>query len=196
MRITPGRLLVATALLVVPPLVAGCSTSSTSGTTTTTTTNVRPPSPTSTSVVPSTTTTPSTAPTTTTTTAAAGAAVGSAGGVTVSVTSSPRSGTLGHTQIAVTAVVTGTVVPSRLDFLVSDSPSSDQGQPATDQPLAITGPGTYSMPQTFAPTAAGTWAASVVYSPNGTSSTISVSGLPPHAGQPAPFPQLVTVVTG
>ena len=36
----------------------------------------------------------------------------------------------------------------------------------------------------------------VTLSPNGTSSTISVSGPPPHVGQPAPYPQLVTVVTG
>jgi hypothetical protein len=79
---------------------------------------------------------------------------------------------------------------------VSDSPSSDQGQPATDQPVSVTGPGTFTMPTPFSPPTAGSWAAGVVYSPNGTSSTISLSGLPPHVGAPVPFPQLVTVVTG
>jgi hypothetical protein len=180
-----SHLLAAAALVTAVPVVAGCSNSSTSATTTTTG-----------AAAPTTTSTTVAAASTTSTPAAGGPAVGGSGGVTLSVTSAPRSGAVGRTTITITAVLTGTVVPGRLDFLVSDSPSADQGQPATDQPLAVTGPGTYVIPTAFSPPTAGNWAAGVAFSPNGTGSTISLSGLPPHVGAAVPFPQLVTVVTG
>jgi hypothetical protein len=53
------------------------------------------------------------------------------------------------------------------------------------------------MPVGFRPNAAGSWAVTVRFSPvASTASKLSVSGLPPNAGASAPFPQLVTVVTG
>jgi hypothetical protein len=180
LRARRSTLLAAAVLLVVVPAVAACSNSST-----TTTGTPAPTTATSGAVAP-----------TTAVPAAAGPAVGSAGGVTLSVTSAPRSGSVGRTTVTITAVLTGAVVPARLDFLVSDSPSADQGQPSTDQPLTVSGPGTYTIPTAFSPPTVGDWAAGVVYSPAGASSTISLSGLPQHAGSAVPFPQLVTVVSG
>ena len=131
----------------------------------------------------------------TTTTAPALPATGSVDGYTMAVTSSPASGTIGHTTIRVTAVLTGKVPSATLAFQVSDQPSAQSGKPATSQRVTVRGPGTYRMPVGFRPNAAGSWAATVTFTPQAAgTSKLSVSGLPPVAGSSAPFPQLVTVV--
>ena len=111
-------------------------------------------------------------------------------------TSSPTSGTVGHTTIRVTAVLKGAVRAAHLEFQVSDAASPARaGLPPTS--AGGDGPGTYPLPTPFAPPSAGSWAVTVTYVPDhaGTS-RLSVSGLPPAPGQAAPFPQLVTTVTG
>ncbi len=154
------------------PLAAGCSGSAT---TTTTTTHA--------------------AGSTTTSSAPALPATGSVDGFTMAVTSSPATGTIGHTAIQVTAVLTGSVKPATLTFQVSDQPSATSGKPSTSQRVVVHGPGTYRMPVGFRPDAAGSWAATVTFTPAAsTASKLSVSGLPPVVGASAPFPQLVTVV--
>jgi hypothetical protein len=113
----------------------------------------------------------------------------------MAVTSTPASGTLGHTVIRVTAVLSGDVKPATLTFQVSDQPSATSGKPSTTQRVVVHGSGTYRMPVGFAPTAAGSWAATVTFTPQSTStSKLSVSGLPPTVGSAPPFPQLVTTV--
>jgi hypothetical protein len=148
----------------------------------------------------SSTATPSTTPPTTATTATAPGslpATGSVDGLTLAVTSSPATGTVGHTAIQVTAVLKGAVNAGSLRFQVSDSPAGDQGKPASTQTVEVSKPGTYTMPRPYSPSRAGSWAVTVTYSPQDKQKSIlSVSGQPPVAGQPAPFPQLVTVVTG
>ena len=53
------------------------------------------------------------------------------------------------------------------------------------------------MPVGFSPSAAGSWAVTVTYTPaQPGNSKLSVSGLPPVVGASAPFPQLVTLVKG
>ena len=167
--------LTAAALLALAlPLAAGCSSSGSSATTTTRATA---------------------AGGTTTTTTPALPATGSVDGFTMAVTTSPASGTLGHTTIRVTAVLTGAVKPATLTFEVSDQPSAQTGRPATSQKVTVHGAGTYRMPTGFAPTAAGSWASTVTFTPQAAgTSRLTVSGLPPTAGSSAPFPQLVTVV--
>ena len=164
---------VAAALLALTlPAVASCSTSGSSTTTT---------------AVGSTTTAPvpSGLP-----------ATGSVDGFTLSVTSSPARGTTGHTTIIVRAVLTGTVNPATLVFAVSSRASADAGRPAIEQRVTVKGPGTFSMPHPFSPASPGSWASSVTFIPNQSgASRLNVSGLPPVAGAPSPFPQLVTVVT-
>jgi hypothetical protein len=161
------------------PVAAGCSSSSTSSTTTRAPATTRP------------------APTTTTSGSGGLPATGSVDGYTMSVTSSPKTGTVGQTTITVVAVLTGKVKPATLEFQLSDAASSASGQPATDQHVTVHGAGTYFIPKPFDPTSAGSWAATVVYAPTHTgTSRLTVSGLPPVAGAPAPFPQLVTTVTG
>jgi len=170
--------LTAAALLALAlPLAAGCSSSGSSATTTTTT--------------------KAAAGGTTTTTVPSLPATGSVDGYTMAVTSSPASGTLGHTTIRVTAVLTGDVKPAVLTFQVSDQPSAQTGKPATSQRLTVHGAGTYRMPTGFTPDAAGSWAATVIFTPAAAgTSKLTVSGLPPTAGSTAPFPQLVTTVKG
>lgn len=167
--------LTAVALLaLVLPLAAGCSSSGSSATTTTT---------------------KAAGGGSTTTTTPALPATGSVDGYTMAVTSSPASGTLGHTVIRVTAVLTGTVKPATLTFQVSDQPAATTGKPATTQHVVVHGAGTYRMPVGFTPTAAGSWAATVTFTPQASgTSKLSVSGLPPTVGSQPPFPQLVTVV--
>ena len=165
----------AVALLAVAlPAVTGCSSSGSSASTTT-----------------------STKTSTTATTAPSGLpATGSVDGFTLSVTSSPARGTAGHTTIVVRAVLSGTVKPGSLVFQVSKRAAANEGQPATNQRVTITGPGTYSMPRSFSPSSAGSWASSVTFTPNQAgASKLNVSGLPPVAGAPTPFPQLITLVT-
>ncbi len=162
--------------------LAGCSNSGTSSTTTT-------GGPTRTTGAGS----------TTSTTAGLGGlpATGSVDGLTLSVTSSPRTGTVGKTTIRITAVLKGLVKSAHLEFQVSDAPSATQGKPATSQQMTISGPGTYSMPKPYKPTAAGNWASTVIYTPSSAKdSKLSISGMPPVAGTAPPFPQLVTVVSG
>jgi len=159
--------------------LAGCS----SGPVTTTSKVPVPPS-----------TTPTSAPATTDPTLLP--ATGSVDGFTLSVTSSPTSGTVGHTTIRVTAVLKGAVRPAHLQFQVSDAAAAGQARPATDQRLVVHGPGTYAMPTPFAPPSAGSWAVTVTYVPDRAgASRLTVSGLPPVPGQAPPFPQLVTKVT-
>lgn len=122
-------------------------------------------------------------------------ATGSVEGFTLSVTSSPTSGTVGHTTIRITAVLKGAVRAAHLEFQLSEA-AAGSGRPATDQRLVVHGPGTYALPTPFAPPSAGSWAVTVTYVPDraGTS-RLSVSGLPPAPEQTPPFPQLVTRVT-
>jgi hypothetical protein len=123
-------------------------------------------------------------------------ATGSVDGFTLSVTSSPARGTTGHTTIIVRAVLTGTVKPATLVFSISDRASADAGRPVTEQRVTVKAPGTYLLPHSFSPASPGRWASSVTFVPNQPdASKLSVSGLPPVAGAPSPFPQLVTVVT-
>jgi len=160
------------ATLVTVTALSGCGSSSTDSTTTT-----KPGSP-------------------ATTTASDLPATGSVDGLILQVTSSPRTGTVGSTTIKVTATLKGTVGAATLHFQVSNAPSASQGQPATDQSVKVTGPGTFTMPKPYSPTKAGNWAVTVTYVPNDTgNSTLSVSGLPPVSGSKPPFPQLVTDVT-
>ena len=132
----PRALPVVTSALLSVALVsaAGCSSSSS---TTTTTTAPRP----------STTTTenPQDLP-----------ATGAVDGVTLSVLSSPLSGTVGSTTITVTAVLKGAVVPAHLDFQISDAPAADSGSPSTSQTLSVSHPGTYHLPSAFRPPRPGT----------------------------------------
>lgn len=170
LRSTP----VAVALLALSlPVVAGCSSS---GSTASTTTQGSTPV---TSAVPS-----------------GLPATGSVDGFTLSVTSSPARGIAGHTTIVVRAVLSGTVKPGSLVFQVSKRAAADEGQPSTNQRVAVTGPGSYTMPHSFSPSSAGAWASSVTFTPNQAgASKLNVSGLPPVAGAPSPFPQLITVVS-
>lgn len=176
----PRNLGTAVALLALAlPTVAGCS----SGPATTTSKVSVPAS-----------TTPTSAPATTDPTLLP--ATGSVDGFTLSVTSSPTSGTVGHTTIRVTAVLKGAVRSAHLQFQVSDAAAAGTGRPATDQRLVVHGPGTYALPTPFAPPSAGSWAVTVTYVPDRAgASRLSVSGLPPAPGQAPPFPQLVTKVT-
>ena len=97
----------------------------------------------------------------------------------------------------VTATLKGTVPSATLTFQISDSPSAEKSSAATSQHVSVTKAGTYPMPVPFKPTKAGSWAVTVTYSPKpAKDSRLSVSGLPPISGAPAPFPQLVTAVTG
>ena len=178
----PRELRVAVGLAVFAlPVAAGCSSAGTA-----TTTTKAPP-------------TTAAASSTTTTTGAAPAglpATGSVDGFTLSVTTSPITGTVGHTTIVITAKLTGAVKPATLDFQVSDRAAADVGVPATNQRITVSRPGTYTIPRSFSPTGTGNWASSVTYVPKKAgASQLSVSGLPPVAGSPSPFPQLVTVVT-
>ena len=123
-------------------------------------------------------------------------ATGSVDGFTLSVTSSPATGTAGHTVIHITAVLKGTVKPATLEFQVSDRAAADAGRPATDQRMTVSAPGTYHLPHPFSPATAGSWASVVTFIPQQAgASRLSVSGLPPVAGALSPFPQLVTKVT-
>jgi len=123
-------------------------------------------------------------------------ATGSVDGFTLSVTSSPATGTLGHTTIRVVAVLKGAVKPATLKFEISDRVAANVGRPATEQRVTVSGPGTYVLPHAFSPGVAGSWATTVTFLPKKSrASKLSVSGLPPVAGSPSPFPQLVTVVT-
>jgi hypothetical protein len=161
------------------PVIAGCSSAGSGSTTTSTTGTTKAGSSSTTSSAPT-----------------ALPASGSVDGFTLSVTSSPANGTVGHTVIRITAVLKGTVTPSSLVFEVSDRAAADAGRPATDQQLTVSGPGTYRLPHPFSPTSAGTWASTVTIIPKQSgASQLSVSGLPPVPGEPSPFPQLVTNVT-
>jgi hypothetical protein len=152
--------------------------------------------PSSTTTVPPTTST--TAPPVQTTVPPGGGepgpAVAQAGGVTLSVQSSPASGPLG-TTISVTATLSGAVTPGELHFLVGQGPA-DQGQAATDQTVPVTGPGTYTMPTGYAPPSAGQWGVSVLLLDSANNEVLSVTGLAPSAGAAVPSPQLVTTITG
>ena len=123
-------------------------------------------------------------------------ATGSVDGVTLSVTSSPLTGVAGTTTMHVNAQLTGSVTASHLVFQISDAPSAESGRPATTQQVSVSHPGTFSLPTAFHPSKAGNWAITVTYAPTSArKSKLSVSGLPPKVGLPAPFPQLVTVIT-
>ncbi len=123
-------------------------------------------------------------------------ATGAVDGVTLSVTSSPLTGTVGSTTMSVDVVLKGSVTAAHLEYQITDAPAADSGKPATSQQVSISHAGTYHLPTAFHPPKAGNWAVTVTYVPESAKdSTLSVSGLPPRVGLPAPFPQLVTVVT-
>jgi hypothetical protein len=123
-------------------------------------------------------------------------ATGSVDGVTLSVTSSPLTGVAGSTTMKVRAALTGAVTSAHLTFQISSASAADTGQAATSQQISVSHPGTFELPTAFRPPKAGNWAVTVSYAPTSSKdSKLSVSGLPPKAGLPAPFPQLVTVVT-
>jgi hypothetical protein len=173
---SPRTLPLVTAALLSAALVtaAGCSSSSSTSTTTT-------------------------APKSTTTTVPNPAdlpATGSVDGVTLSVTSSPLTGVVGKTTMHVNAQLSGSVTAAHLLFQISDAPSAESGKAATSQQISVSHPGTFSLPTAFQPSKAGNWAITVTYAPTSAEkSKLSVSGLPPKVGLPAPFPQLVTVIT-
>jgi len=172
MRLLRNVPIIAVVALVSLPVISGCSSSDSSSTTT---------KPSSSSTAASTADLPAT---------------GSVNGFTLAVTSSPRTGTVGHTSITIKAVLKGDVKEATLEFSVSGSSSAAKGKPATTQSVKVSGAGTFKMPKAFSPTKAGNWASTVTYKPTASgSSTLSVSGLPPVEGSSAPFPQLVTVVT-
>ena len=123
-------------------------------------------------------------------------ATGSVDGVTLSVTSSPLTGVVGKTAMHVEAQLTGSVTASHLVFQISDAPSAESGKAAISQQISVSHPGTFPLPTAFHPSKAGNWAITVTYAPTSAKkSKLSVSGLPPKVGLPAPFPQLVTVIT-
>ena len=123
-------------------------------------------------------------------------ATGSVDGVTLSVTSSPLTGVAGSTTMQVKAQLTGKVAAAHLVFQISDAPSAASGKAATTQQISVSEPGTFQLPTAFHPSKAGNWAVTVTYAPaSAKDSKLSVSGLPPKVGLPAPFPQLVTVIT-
>jgi hypothetical protein len=154
---------------------AGCSSSSTASTTT------------STAQKSTTTTVPNPADL---------PATGSVDGVTLSVTSSPLTGVTGSTTMDVKVQLKGAVTPAHLEFQISDAPSAQSGKAATTQQLSVSHAGSYQLPTAFHPSTAGNWAVTVTYAPTSSRySKLAVSGLPPRVGLPAPFPQLVTVVT-
>ena len=146
-----------------------------------------------------TTTTSTPHPTTTVTTVANPLdlpATGAVDGVTLSVTSSPLTGTVGSTTMSVEAVLKGSVVQAHLEFQITDAAAAGTGKVATTQQESVSRAGTYHLPTAFRPPTAGNWAVTVTYHPESAKkSELSVSGLPPRVGLPAPFPQLVTVVT-
>ena len=151
---------------------------------------------------PSTTSTTTTAPHATTTTVATPAnpldlpATGAVDGVTLSVTSSPLTGTVGSTTMSVTVQLKGSVVPAHLEYQITDAAAAGTGKAATSQRQSVSRAGSYHLPTAFHPPTAGNWAVTVTYAPESAKkSELSVSGLPPRVGLPAPFPQLVTVVT-
>ncbi len=168
--------LLSSALLSVALATAsGCSSSST----TTTTTVARP-----------------TTTTTTTTNPLDLPATGAVDGVTLSVMSSPLTGTVGSTTMSVSVVLKGAVVPAHLEYQITDAASAGSGRAATSQVQSVSRAGSYHLPSAFRPPSAGSWAVTVTYAPESArKSKLSVSGLPPRVGLPAPFPQLVTVVT-
>jgi type IV pilus biogenesis protein CpaD/CtpE len=147
----------------------------------------------------SSTSTTTTAPKSTTTTAPNPLdlpATGSVDGVTLSVTSSPLTGVAGKTTMHVNAQLTGSVTSSHLEFQISDAPSAASGKAATTQQISVSHAGTYPLPTAFHPSKAGNWAVTVTYAPTSAKkSKLSVSGMPPKVGLPAPFPQLGTVIT-
>jgi hypothetical protein len=123
-------------------------------------------------------------------------ATGSVDGVTLSVTSSPLTGVAGSTTMHVNAQLKGTVTSAHLEFQISDAPSAESGKAATTQQISVSHAGSFELPTPFKPSTAGNWAITVTYAPTSAKdSKLSVSGLPPKVGLPAPFPQLVTVVT-
>lgn len=123
-------------------------------------------------------------------------ATGSVDGVTLSVLSSPLTGVAGSTTMQVKVTLTGKVTPSHLQFQISSAASAESGHAATTQQISVSQPGTFDLPTAFKPPTAGNWAVTVTYAPTSAKdSKLSVSGLPPKVGLPAPFPQLVTVVT-
>jgi len=123
-------------------------------------------------------------------------ATGSVDGVTLTVTSSPLTGVAGSTTMHVKAQLSGTVTAAHLVFEISSAASAESGRAATTQTLSVAHPGSFDLPTAFRPPKAGNWAVTVTYAPTSAKdSKLSVSGLPPRVGLPAPFPQLVTVVT-
>jgi hypothetical protein len=147
----------------------------------TTVTTVRPP------------TTP-TGPSTTATGVTTPGAVVSANGVTMTVSSTPRAGRLGSTTINAIVNLTGAVPGGTLDFLLGIGPAN-QGQPGSDQHLTVTGPGTYHMPNGYAPTQGGAWALTVnLWNRQGVT-ILTATGMAATATSKSPYPLLVTLVS-
>jgi hypothetical protein len=101
---------------------------------------------------------------------------------------------LGSTTIEATVNLTGAVPAGTLDFLLGIGPA-DQGQPGSDEQLAITGPGTYQMPSGYTPAQRGAWALTVNFWNQQGLTIISATGMAATATSNSPYPQLVTVVS-
>ena len=90
--------------------------------------------------------------------------------------------------------LTGAVPAGTLDFLLGIGPAN-QGQPGSDEHLAIAGPGTYQMPSAYTPTQRGAWALTVAFWNDQGITIISATGMAPSATSSSPYPQLITVVS-
>jgi hypothetical protein len=112
----------------------------------------------------------------------------------MTVSSTPRAGELGSTTIEATVNLTGAVPAGTLDFVVGIGPA-DQGQPGSDELLAVAGSGTYKMPTGYAPTQRGAWALTVNFSSQQGLTLATATGMAATATSSVPYPQLVTVVS-
>ena len=114
--------------------------------------------------------------------------------MTMTVSSTPRTGHLGSTTINATVTLTGPVPAGTLVFLLGIGPA-DQGQPGSQEPLTIAGPGTYHMPDGYTPTQRGAWALTVNLSNKQGLTILRATGMAANATAKVPSPQLVTVVS-
>ena len=112
----------------------------------------------------------------------------------MTVSSTPRAGRLGSTTINAIVNLTGAVPGGTLDFLLGIGPAN-QGQPGSDQHLTVTGPGTYHMPNGYAPTQGGAWALTVnLWNRQGVT-ILTATGMAATATSKSPYPLLVTLVS-
>jgi hypothetical protein len=117
-------------------------------------------------------------------------------GPQLSATSEPRSGALGSTSISATATLTGigSTQTGSLEFDISEGPYNE-GQPSSVESVAVSGPGTYAMPNPYKPDRAGSWYVSVDFGfTSGPGSGLEVSGMP-SPNNYVPDSDLATTIT-